>query len=971
MLKKMKGLRFLLIFLLSAFIGTQYAAAQGGSIEGNVSDAEEASPLEGATVRLVQDGTLKGGAYTDADGNYLITPVPAGTYDLIFSYVSYEPDTVNDVAVAAGQTVKIDQQMGLNTQDVVRIYEKVERNTEAQVLNLQRRSASVVDVISIENIKRAGDSDVGSAMKRVTGVTVEGGKYVYVRGLGDRYTLTLLNGSEIPGLDPDRNSVQMDMFPSNLVDNIIVHKTFSPDLPGSFSGGLIKIGTKDFPSNFTLQYSSSIGYNTQASFRNNFISGERGSLEAFGLDDGTRALPEILDNPNFQVPAINFSNQQDAENLDAATKSFATPIYPQNSNSLFNHSHSFSIGNQTFLKGRPFGYVASLSYSNTKNFYEQGTSSYYKLTESASTATGLVPDFNFYNDNLATREALWGGLLSASYLVAQDHQIRINYLHNQNGQSVGRYMEGVKPSDDPNLVIENRMTGYKQRQLDAVQLSGNHTFSSEKEDPRKIGPLDFEWIGSYTRTAQIEPDLRFFSNDYTVSGTDTTYEVQPNLYPVPTRYFRDMSQNNFDLKTHFTLPFTQWNNQEGKIKFGTSALSKSRRFNERRFDFRIGSETEQYNGNPSDYFAPSNMGVVDTVNGLYLYGLYLDDATELRNSYRGEQNVLSGYGMVELPFNQRLRLITGARYEKTAMSVTSLDPSQTPAELDNGDLLPSANLIYALNQDSTNNIMNFRGSYSRTLARPTFRELATFASFDFLGGLILVGNPDLERTRIDNFDLRWELFPTTRELVSVSAFYKNFENSIERVFNTAAQNDELTFRNVPNAQLYGVEFEFRKSLEFLTPALSNFRASGNVVLIKSQVDIDEQQLTLIRELDPDAASTRAMFGQSPYSINGELAYVNDSIGLNASANFNVFGPRISNVSRGATPNVVEQPRPTLDMSIAKTFGRVSVRFRARNLFDPLFEQTQTLNGQDFVFRSYRVGRTFSVGVSYTFERLDK
>lgn len=952
-------------------MGQQMAVAQNGTIEGSVTDAEEGTALEGATVRLVQDGALKGGAYSDASGVYTISPVPPGTYTLVFSYVSYESDTVADVEVAAGQTVRVDRQMGLNVQDVVRIYEKVERNTEAQVLNLQRRSASVVDVISIENIRRAGDSDVGSAMKRVTGVTVEGGKYVYVRGLGDRYTLTLLNGSEIPGLDPDRNSVQMDMFPSNLIDNIVVHKTFTPELPGSFSGGLIKIGTKDFPSNFTLQYSSSLGYNTQASFRNNFISGERGKFEAFGFDDGTRELPEILDNPNFQVPSVNFSNSQSAEDLDAATRSFETPIYPEKTNSLFNHSHSFSLGNQTFLKGRPFGYVASLSYSNNKTFYEQGTSAYYKLTEGTSTAVNLIPDFNFYNDNFATREALWGGLFSASYLVAQDHQIRFNYLHNQNGQSTGRYMTGVKPSDDPNLIIENRMTGYKQRSLDAFQVSGNHTFNSEKEDPGKIGPLGLEWIGAYTRTSQIEPDLRFFSSDFTVTGSDTAYDVQPNLYPVPTRYFRDMSQNNFDFKTHFTLPFTQWNQHEGKIKFGSSVLSKSRRFNERRYDYRIGSNTTQYNGNPADYFASSNIGVVDTVGGLYLYGLYLDDATELRNSYRGTQDVYAGYAMVEMPLLDRLRLIAGARYEQTAIGVASVDPDEAPAELNNGDLLPSASLIYGLNQDSTRNIMNFRGSYSRTLARPTFRELATFASFDFLGGLILVGNPDLERTLIDNFDLRWELFPTTRELVSVSVFYKDFQNSIERVFNTAAQNDELTFRNVPSAQLYGVEFEFRKSLEFISPALENFRASGNVVFIKSQVDIDSQQLSLIRELDPTAAPTRAMFGQSPYSVNGELAYVNDSIGLNTSLNFNVFGPRISNVSRGATPNVVEQPRPTLDFSIAKSFGRLSLRFRARNLLDPLFQQTQTLKGQEFVFRSYRMGRTFSLGVSYTFERLEK
>lgn len=968
----MKGFQKIIVVLLAVCaLGWQHAVAQSSSIEGRVTDAEENAPLEGATVRLVQDGTLKGGAYTDEDGEYIISPVAPGTYTIIFSYVSYEADTVADVQVAAGKTVILNQAMGMSTQDVVRIYEKVQRNTEAQVLNLQRRSASVVDVISVENIRRAGDSDVGSAMKRVTGVTVEGGKYVYVRGLGDRYTLTLLNGSEIPGLDPDRNSVQMDMFPSNLVDNIVVHKTFSPDLPGSFSGGLIKIGTKDFPSNFTLQYSSSIGYNTQASFRDNFLTGQRGKWEALGFDDGTRALPEMLDDPNFVIPSINFSNSQSAAGLDAASNAFSTPIYPENSNSLFDHSHSFSIGNQTFLKGRPFGYLASLSYNNTKNFYERGTSAYYKLTENAATAESLIPDFNFYNDNMATREALWGGLLSASYLIAQDHQLRFNFIRNQNSQSVGRYMTGVKPSDDADLIIENRATGYTQRSLNTFQLGGDHVFKSEKESSGRTGPLSLEWIGAYTRTTQIEPDLRFFSNDYVVTGTDTLYSVQPNLYPVPTRYYRDMSEDNFDMKAHFTLPFLQWSDMESKLRFGGSALSKSRRFNESRYDFRLGSQTAAYNGNPADYFAPGNVGVVDTANNLYLYGLYVEDATEFRNSYRGTQQVYAGYGMVELPVSKHLRLITGARFEQTAIEVNSVDPSQAPGLLDNSDLLPSVNLIYGLNQDSAHSIMNFRGSYSRTLARPTFRELATFASFDFLGGLILVGNPDLERTRIDNFDLRWELFPTTKEVVSVSAFYKNFENSIERVFNTAAQNDELTFRNVPSASLYGVELEFRKSLDFLGRPFRDFRASGNLVLIKSQVDIDSQQLAVIRELDPSAPATRAMFGQSPYSINGELAYVNDSIGFTTSLNFNVFGPRISNVSRGATPNVIEQPRPTLDFSIAKSFGRVGVRFRARNLLDPLYQQTQTLKGESFVFQSFRMGRTFSLGVSYTFEKAAK
>lgn len=947
------------LFTLFLFLST-FAVAQTGTIRGVITDTDAQEPLAGATVRLMRDSVVLGGAYSEDDGSYTLQAKP-GTYKLVFSYISYASKTIEGVVVKAGETLVHDVGIGVDVEktgdeNTVVITDKVIKNTEATLINLQRRSTSVVDVISLEQVKRAGDADAGSAMKRVTGVTVEGGKYVYVRGLGDRYSKTLLNGAEIPGLDPNRNSVQMDMFPSSLIDNLVVHKTFSPELPGSFSGGLVKITTKDFPQEFTLQVSTSASYNTVSSFRDDFLSTQRGKLDFLGFDDGTRALPAPISNSGFVLPDISFADPVKAEALNAASKAFATPIYPTATNSGLNHSHSFTIGNQKPLLGKPFGYIASLSYASNQTVYEDYEQGRWVLSDNVDQTTQLSPQVTLSGIN-AIREVLWGGLVNLSYLPHLNHQFSVNYLHNQSGNSSAAYMMGGLQKDDPNLVFETRVSSYTQRAMDALQFKGDH----------KFGILKADWIASYTLSRQDEPDLRFFSNDYT--RDDSIYDIQRNLYTAPSRYFRKMSENNLDAKLNFTLPFKQWSGLASSLKFGGAYTYKDRTFFERRYEFVNGSNgTIQYNGDEAAYWAPENMGVIGTdQNGLYRYGIYVSDASELRNNYTGTQGIAAGYAMVELPIIKPLRFVGGARLEKTDILLVSKDPQLEQGMLDNMDILPSANLIYSLRQDAVKNIMNVRLSYARTLARPVFRELAPYASFDFVGDIVLVGNPNLERTLIDNFDLRWELFPTTSELVSVSAFYKDFTNPIELVINPMAANLEGNFRNVAAAQVYGLEFEFRKNLGFITPMLKNFRAGGNLTLIRSQQTIAPDELAQIRALNPYAEEAREMFGQSPYTVNGELAYVNDSIGLNVSANFNVFGARISAVSRGGTPNVYEMPRPTLDMAASQQiFKRVSVSVKARNLLDPTFRRVHTFKGQEFVYSSYRLGRSFSLGLGYTF-----
>lgn len=953
-------LKNLLILLIAVFAGSQLAFSQKGIVRGKVIDGESGEPMIGATVRLMQDSVMKGGAYTDIEGSYSIENVTPGAYDVLITYVSYAPTLLQAVEVEAGKVAYNESTIGLDIEDdgeknTVQIYAKVNRASETALLTVKRKSVNSLDVVSAEQFKRSGDNDAGAAMKRVTGVTVEGGKYVYVRGLGDRYSKTLLNGAELPGLDPDRNSVQMDMFPSNLIDNIVVYKTFTPDLPASFTGGLIDVSTKDFPEKFTFQWSSSASFNPQANLRNDFLSYETGKTDFLGFDDGTRAMPALLDDPNFQVPNITFSNQERAENLDRATNAFSTPVFPKTGNSGLNQRHSVSVGNQKKLFGKPFGYIASLTYSDQYSFYNDGNSARWKLTtlwENASTLENLLE----FNDSRSNREVLWGGLANFSYKPGENHKLSLNIIHNQSGASETRYLSGRLPDDDPNLIFETRTLGYKERTMSAAQLKGSHNFPT-------LGKLKMDYVGSFTRIVQDEPDLRFFSNDYVVNGTDTIYDIQPNLYNPPSRYFRNMSETNAFAKVDFELPFKQWFELPAKFKFGGAFTRKSRTFQERRFEYALdNSEVTPYSGNDAEFFADDNLGLAgQDANGSYLWGLTLNDATDLRNTYFGDQSVAAGYAMVDLPLSNKLRLITGARYEGTQLEVRSRDNTLRPGTLNLNDVLPSVNLIW-----SPKDMMNFRANYSRTLARPTFREIAPFASFEFIRDFVLVGNDTLKRTLIDNIDLRWEYFPSPGELISVSGFFKSFQNPIERVINPIAANGEVNFRNVEQATLYGIEIEVKKGLGFIGEGFDPFFIGGNLTLIQSFLDINPNELAQIRALNPEADDRRTMFGQSPYTINAELAYINDTLGLTSSINFNVFGPRISGISIGGTPNVYEQPRPSLDFSIAKQFGeRWSVRLRARNLLNPEYKQTHDFKGTEFVYSSYRIGRSFSAGISYS------
>jgi TonB-dependent receptor len=958
-------------FLLS--LG-QLVYGQTGLLRGKVSSGSTGEALQGATVRLL-DATdaIKGGAYTDLEGAYTIK-APEGVYSLIISYFSYLNDTVQAVTISRSEVAVLESVMFEETsvrEDMaVEIVAKRSEASDVAFLAKKQNSINSIDGVTFDLVQRTGDANAAAAVQRVVGVTVEGGKYVFVRGLGDRYSKTMLNGAELPGLDPNRNTVQMDIFPSNLIDNIVVYKNFTPNLPGDFSGGLVDVRTKDFPAKFTMRASASTSFNDQASLNDNFLTDYRYGGEAFGFANETRALPAyIADNLNGRLPQRLPTTRNELSTIglqmEQSTRSFVTDIEPIRRTSGLNQRYELSFGNQHQIGDRPFGYIASISYRQNYTYFNNGVRNQFTLPSANSE---LLNPQALLKGEQGDDEVLWGGLVKLSYKPFNNHKFSVNFMRNQSGTTSGELFRGPFFSSGGDIFLETRSTSYTERSINVLQFQGDHGF----------GALKADWIVSRSGVEQDEPDLRFFANEVEGAGTaDSIFNINNgNGYSNPLRFFRNLTEINWDNRLNLTLPIPGiGTTDKGAFRFGGAYTQKYREFRENRYEIVKGRDASAFNGDVAAYLAEENLIQVplnelgEPIPRDFFEGMYYLDATRVTNIFEAEQAIVAGYAMVELPLGNRLKSILGARYEGTNAEIFPADSTLLDDLRDSipsagtlvlNDILPSASFIYSLTDR-----MNLRAGYSRTLARPSVVELSPFQRLPYIGGPDYLGNPALERTLIDNVDLRWEWFFSITELVSASAFYKNFQNPIGLGQDFSTQNLRFQYVNRPSAYILGLEFEFKKNFSFLSEELRKLQFSGNASFVYSETELLPREIELIRTLDPSRSTTIPLFGQSPYVFNAELAYIdNEDLGLQFSTSFNVFGPRLFAVGGGA-PDIYEQPRPSLNISIGKDIGKYfAIRLRANNLLNPEYKYTQDFKGNTSVFRSNTIGRTYSLGVSF-------
>lgn len=941
------------LFALLALLLSSPAIAQHGTIVGTVIDAENEMELIGANV-FILGSTI--GSSADLDGNFEIGNVPTGNVKVVCSFVSYQNDTI-DITVNENTKTTLNFVLGTKAQTIAQFTVEARQNKggDSYMMQQMEKSDAVVTGISADQIARGGDGSAAGAVKRAGGITVEGGKYVYVRGLSDRYSKTTLNGAQVPGLDPNRNSVQMDLFPTNLIENLTITKSFTPNLPGSFTGGLINIETKDFPDAFTFNLSTSMSYNARANMNSEFLTYDGGSTDGLGFDDGTRDIPSTM--PNEIPTRFEMSNNNWASDLTDVNQSFNTTYDVKQKTPGLNRAFAVDFGNRLNIggddKGRKLGFIGGITYSQSYESYTNGVSGRYKLT-GADESIDFLNTEELLQDSKSSESILWGALFNTSMQLNDNNTVRFVAMHNQNGVSTARFLEGNIPSDAQDIYKQTRQLLYQERALSTAQVQGEHTLSGERG-------IEIDWSTTYTLSKQNTPDLRFFSNDYTinpVAETDTMYSIQTALYVPSSRYFRDLEETNLDAQLDFSWPLAV-NKKDGAIKLGLANLIKDRIATERRFDLK--NNGIDFDGDLDTYLAAENFDIDPFQNYLYYEGYGGTTGNDRTNSYIGAENVAAAYAMVDVYATPLLRVIAGARAEKTIATSQSLNPNKPTGELDNLDILPSLNLTYQIAEKA-----KLRAAATRTLARPTFRELAPFASYDFELRTTILGNSELERTTVTNLDLRWELYPNRGEMISFGAFYKQFTNPIERVFSPTAGNQELQYRNVSEGTVYGAEFEIKKGLAYLSDKLEGLSVGGNATYVFSKVAIDPAELEAIRAVVPDHLDSRTMFGQSPYIINAFVGFKHDPKGLSTNLNFNISGQKMVVVGVKGTPDVFEQARPSLDWNITKDLGqRLTLKVSARNLLNSQSLFTQTFKGTDYDYQSYRIGRTYGISLKYS------
>ncbi|WP_460220123.1 TonB-dependent receptor [Psychroserpens sp. MEBiC05023] len=942
----MKKNIYSLIMTLLTCIG--FVNAQEGTLAGTIMDGEFVEPMAFANV-LVKGTTT--GTTSDFDGKYTIDLEP-GTYTIVFSFVGYNTQEISDVVIKPGEVTQIDVTLETNSLDTIIVTTSVKRNTESAVLNMQKKSAVVMDGLSAQSIKSTGASNLASAVKAVPGVSIEGGKYVYVRGLGDRYTKSILNGIDIPGLDPDRNTIQMDLFPTNILDNVIVLKSASAEYPADFTGGIVNIVTKDFPTKAEYTISLGTGYNPSMHFNDKYLTYTGSDTDILGFDDGTRNLPI---NRYQQIPGT-FDNRL---LLTTLTNRFQKELQAKQETSGMNFDFGFTLGNQYDLGDDKIGYQASFSYKNETTFYENRNDGAFVKNFDDATDTELKSVLDSRGSE-GINTVILNGMLGLTYKTGQS-KFKANVLHIQNGESTAGFFEqdisqdGVGGGIEP--LIKNALT-YTERSITNVLLGGKHRLSNDDN------AFNFEWKLSPTFSKVMDKAHRI--TPFQESG-EGQFFVSPSASTFPIQLWRNLIEENWAGKVDFDKTIELFG-RPAKLKFGGGYTYKFRDFSIDDYTFNIqGDDSFVADGNADNLLAFENIWNPTTDSGTFLV---FGDQFNPIDAYEGEQNIGATYISAEFNISETLKTVLGIRTEFFQSYYTGQNNEKAferETILDEIDLFPSANLIYALNDNS-----NLRTSYSRTTARPSFKESSVARIFDPITNRLFIGNIDLVPTYVNNFDLRYEHFGDEGQMYAISGFYKDFKDPIEQSFFLQAPT-QLTVANLGNAKVYGLEFELRQRLGFITEGLNNIKFSTNISLTKSELTMSEAEFTS-RQLAAREGQTiereRDLQGQAPFVINFGLDYSNDDIGLQTGLFYNVQGETLQVVGIGLVPDVYTQPFNSLNFTLNKAFGedkKSSIDFKISNILNSKRKSDyESFRAQNQTFSLREPGTEISLGYSYKF-----
>ena len=927
--REKRGLLMLVLLLFGSFLALT-AQAQTGVICGTVTDAKFKEPLIGATVSI--EGTTIG-AITDIDGNFRIEKVQPGKYTLVASYVSYKTQNIKDVAVVAHQEAVVRIELSdadLQLQNVVVVAQR-KLGTETAVLNTVRKSLPVVSGISAQQISKTQDSDAAEVLRRIPGITIVDDRFIVVRGLAQRYNNVWLNNATTPSSETDSRAFSFDVLPSSLIDNMMVYKSPSAELPADFSGGFVRLMTKNVPEGNTFNISYQLGFNTNATFRD-FQLTKGHAIDYLGFGAGKRALPS-------GTPA----HLNDVSTSDAAA-------FTRRVNTGWDISHFTALPEQklTFTMNRLFnigdwkiGNITNVNYSTGYDYYELKNNNYlsYDMTNDQSSYRYKYDDVQYKNTTKL------GALFNWSFLKGNTKYEFRNFF-NQRGSSSLTQRQGTDYYSEENIrKWESLYTG---RTTYAGQLAGEHRWN---DDVDKV-----DWTAGYAYAAYNEPDRKVVKSMERKQDGELKYYVSD-----PTRYYQDLKDNSFSLATNYEHIFTVSDLFKPTLNAGVYGEYKKRNFDARRFVYNL-------LGNGYNRFAEWDYSSIFSDENISADRIYMKESTNKSDSYTSDNLLGSAYVSAKLNYGEKLNANVGVRMEYYRLKLDGYESDGIkPVHLDQNstEFFPSLNVAYSLTDKQ-----QVRVAYGRSVNRPEFREVVPYVYYDFALDANITGNVDLKNAYTNSVDLRYELYPSPGETVTIGGFYKYFADPIEQTYREAGSGLQYTYHNADHAKAFGVEVDIKKHLDFI--GLKDLSFVFNGAYIHSKVYFPEGSF----ERD------RAMQGQSPYLINTGLFYQNDTKGLSASVLYNRIGKRIETVGVPAQnpnddiPDIYEMPRNSLDLSFSKKLGNyVELKAGVKDLLNSKIEYKQFLELTDAagakreveqLVRSYRPGVTVNVGVSVKF-----
>ncbi|MGA9115375.1 MAG: carboxypeptidase-like regulatory domain-containing protein [Bacteroidota bacterium] len=886
--------KLLILLLIPVF-----ASAHTGAITGKVVDAASGEDLAGANVLLV--GSLRGAA-ADREGNFLIEGVEPGTYTVRFSKVGYATRLITGVEVAPEARVRLDAALDEESheEDEVVVTGLRRLGTEAALLADRRRAAAIGDGVSTEQMRRSGDATSGDALRRVTGISVVDGKFVFIRGVTDRYNTATLDGAPLGGTEAGKRSFSFDMVPSGLLENIRVVKSAAPDLPGDFSGGLVQLNTRDFPGGRILAAGFSAGYNTATTGRS-ILRSAGGHTDWLGLDDGSRA------HPGGGLPVGELASRL------ANTWAPATRSAPVNGSWSLAWGDEISAGEEGKV-----GLLGSLSYR--RGFQRTETE-----TRELFAGGGVLRSLAGVQDRVSV---LWGGMGGLTWQVSPLHTLSLKTTHARSAED-----EVIRTAgEDNNTGNEVRTTAviWTERSTSAGVLSGDHRL------PWPRGSA-ISWRGTFSASRREDPDRKLVPYVRSL-GSDP---AEPFMVTTSDRSWETLNDRVRSIAADFSTPAGDW-----RLKGGLLAEERAAAYDIRAYRIE-GTGIADYalllqpieSVYRTENFGPGRFRMFANPNNA-------------ASSYEGTGVLSAAYFMLDVPLDvlsEGARVTGGARLERSRVNLSnnrSGGGAVSSVDRDDADILPSLHLVAPLAGAT-----HVRLAYSHTVNRPEFRELSEVAYYDYRRLETIFGNPDLQRALVRNADVRLEMFPGGAQVLALSYFHKNIAHPIEESV-LASSTPIRQWFNSARAENSGWELEFRLSLGFLGGGFGSFLVSGNYARIFSSV----------RFTDPETGreASRPMQGQAPSMLNLGIHYSDPDGETSVSLLYNRNGRRIDAVGSLDEDDIYEEPRDLVDLSVSRRVSSfLELAYSVRNLTG----RPETLTRRGQFYRRNTTGTTHSLSAS--------